>query len=1092
MDSSNFIRDKKNSSSDLIKTVSLDPVADKIEKVVSGKEVEVDQKTGGHLRFILDQLQKTEKMRADKDMDLRLAFQVDPNDANYGIMSTYRQKTGLTPDQILKRIAGPQGDDLVNQILQARSNTMASFGRPRTNRFSVGFEFQQLHPEDQETPEHQRQVQKRIEKMKEVIWNCGSNHIANETWHPNLSQFLKMITRDGLTYGRFAVEFIYPKDGSDTCQAFRAVDAGTIYQIIPSASQDQQQRMAALKQLESLENLQFDIAKYEKDEYKWVQVINGNPVQVFSESELVVYNLFPVTNIEYNGYPLTPVDQALNAIITHISITLHNKLFFENGRAARGMLVFKSDDIDEAAIQKIRNQFHASINSVKNSWRMPVFGVGSEDDIQFQSLDSAGRDKEFQFLSDDTARVVLGAFQMSPEELPGYAHLSRGSNSQALSECFDPSTPIMTDVGLITAKDYLNGLKERLLQVWDGHTWQQARLFETGKKKLTETELECGLKIKTSPDHRFRCLDSNGNEIWKHQSDLQINDYVAVNSRPVDGYSYLIPSFGLPLTADMMEILGWALGDGSVSPARKRVGASVTLFYHQDKEVDIWSRHQSILNDFGIKFTAIDKKITKDQQEAIKDRYGFKSVAASRKKIKIYSTDFVKWLSEIGFYVNGKKRVPPVFHALPVEYRVSFLRGLYSADGHATKLGGVVLTIQDDEIRESIRQMLIGLGVRTTGCKGILRKSFGEKTFSNKLFLKDRNFFWENIGFLQAHKQSRRKTQKWSIGDVQKKFKHLSNDFYWEKVVNLIDFNTEISMVDVEVFNDKHAFILNGIQVHNSDNEYKLTAARDVGLRPLIYDMQDFMNTHVLPKFNEQFSKEFQLVFAGLEKDSPEKETTRLTQDMAVHMTMDDILKTVEKPVLGKELGGQFILNQQWQQSIAPYLTVGFIMEAFFGIKGAAQDPRYDYIRDPFYFQQMQLTIQKAQMAMQNQQMAMQMTMPQQPQQDPQAENGDQGPPQEDPQAENGDQGPPQEEQAQKNELAVTFAALNKSVETNHNAISRMILERHNKIVEKNLEVWKRESSNAVRKILGDIAGGKIVKSEEHDHSDCDHDHDSN
>ena len=37
-------------------------------------------------------------------------------------------------------------------------------------------------------------------------------------------------------------------------------------------------------------------------------------------------------------------------------------------------------------------------------------------------------------------------------------------------------------------------------------------------------------------------------------------------------------------------------------------------------------------------------------------------------------------------------------------------------------------------------------------------------------------------------------------------------------------------------------------------------------------------------------------------------------------------------------------------------------MEEFLGIEGASKDPRYDYLRDPFYFQQMQL-MQAAQQA---------------------------------------------------------------------------------------------------------------------------------
>jgi len=676
--------------------VALDPVAAKALEGMSKSEdskkhilmsMEPEgEKRPAHLTFILDALRKDEIKR-----QTRMAFEVDPDTAKTSTGYLYQQKIGLTPDHILKRITGPQGDDLVNQILQARSNMISSFGRPRTSRFDIGFEFQQITENKDKTKEQHEADLKEVEKLKEVIWNCGYKGL-DEGWSPNLSQTLKMITRDGLAYGRIAIEFIYTKDpttGVDRLHSFRAVDAATIYKIVPSQKHDTTRRQQAIELLQQIQNKKFDTKSYERDEYKWVQVAGGKPIQVFSDKELVVYTLYPTTNIEYNGYPLTPIDQALNAIATHINITIHNKMYFENGRASRGMLVIQSDDVGEAELQKMQLQFHQSINSVGNSWRMPVFGVGTEDSISWQSIDNSGRDKEFQFLSDDTARVILGAFQISPEELPGYAHLSKGSSSQTLSE---------------------------------------------------------------------------------------------------------------------------------------------------------------------------------------------------------------------------------------------------------------------------------------------------------------------------------------------------------------------------------------------SSNEYQITTARDVGLRPLLYDIQDLFNTHIIPKFNEDLSKTHQFVLAGLEDDDPEKESTRLQQDMAVHMTYDDVLTAVEKDKLGAELGGDFPLNQTWQQAIAPYLTVGTIMENFFGVKDASKDPRYNYIRDPFWLQYQQLVLQKAQLAMQQQMMQMQQAQqalnPTPPGQD---QGGDQG----------GDQGdgsgepPPQttgnaEEDTQKTEqwLEKNYQLLSKNTKNNHDTLSGMILKRHAEITARNLEEWRKKSEQAVQKIL--------------------------
>jgi hypothetical protein len=667
--------------------IGLDALSSRVIEELQKNEVE-EAKTGvstesGMLGMILKSLKDSEVNKVQ-----RMAFEIDPANSTAGHVSLYRSKISLVPDHIIKKICGPQGDELVCQILQARSNMIASFGRPRPDRFSIGFEFNELNsdliPHDDE---QYKLVQEELNNAKEVLWNCGYKGLE-EDFHPNLSQFLKMITRDGLAYGRIAIEFIYARDsrtGEDKIHSFRAVDAGTIYRVMPHKEADKSTRLQAIKILQELKNEKFNADQYKKDEYRWVQVVDQRPVQAFTEKELVIYNLYPTTNVEYSGYPLTPIDQAIHAITTHINITLHNKLYFQNGRAAKGILVFKSDNIDESTIQKIRLQFNQSINSVKNSHRMPVFGVGAEEDVMFTPIETQGRDAEFQYLMDSNARVILSAFQMSPEELPGYSHLSRGSNTQALSE---------------------------------------------------------------------------------------------------------------------------------------------------------------------------------------------------------------------------------------------------------------------------------------------------------------------------------------------------------------------------------------------GSNEWKLTAARDVGLRPLLYDIQDLINQHIFPKFFPKLSKSHQLVLAGLDKDDPEKEATRLQEDSPIHMTYDEIMERVEKTRIGKELGGKFPLNPQFQQVIQTYLTFGQILESFFGQKGASIDPRYNFYMNPLWLQWQQMNLQKAQIAMQNQMMQMQQA--QQPQGQ---EQGQDGPPQAPGQpAPTGNE----EEDAKKSEqyqkelgewLQKNQSYLNKSIKDNHNSLTRQILARHDEVTKKRMKEWSENTKKALAKI---------------------------
>jgi len=626
----------------------------------------------------------------------RLAFDTDPA-LNNTYQALYKTKLRLLPDEVLKRI-GIQ-DDLVAAICNARSNQLSSFGRPQPDRFSTGFK---IEPEpgllEKLDDKAKKDLQDRISKAELKILSCGETKGWKDTEALSFGQFMYMCTRNACLFGRIAVEAINVDgmDGKKRFHSFRPIDAGTIYRAAPQKEAGDAVRKQARKLLEQIKNKDLEPERFQDDEYAWVQVISGRPVQAFTAEECLVHNFYPVTDVELDGYPLTPLDTIITAVTTHINIGNHNKLYFQSGRAARGMIVIKSDDADDGVIKHIRQQFQASINSVGNAWRMPIFGVGTDDDIGWYPIDNSSRDMEFQYLSDTNARVILSGFQMSPEELPGYAHLSRGTNNQALSE---------------------------------------------------------------------------------------------------------------------------------------------------------------------------------------------------------------------------------------------------------------------------------------------------------------------------------------------------------------------------------------------SNNEYKLEAHRDVGIRPLLAQFQNFVNSKILPLIDEELSKTCSLKFVGLDVETAEKESTRLQQDMAVHMSMDEVLDKVEKKPVGKEWGGQFLLNPQWQAVLDKYVPQGAIMEHFFGMKGASKDPRYDFLNNPNYFTQMQL-LQAEQQAQQAAQ------QPQPPpggggdsgggqpggdQGDQQDQGGDQ---QQQPDQQGGDQPqeatPDQAPQDLTRSLDQLSGLLSKS-EAQMPTSRRRLLAQQRMFVKKALQAFEAESREAMKEIL-DVA----------------------
>ncbi len=258
-----------------------------------------------------------------------------------------------------------------------------------------------------------------------------------------LSQYLSISVQNALTFGWKGTEIIYDREtepndaGEFPFNRFRPIDAGTIYKTVRNGEQaGVNTRILAIKELERItgDKIKVDYNKLREDKYAWAQEVEGIAKQYFTHKELLMHDFFPSTDVEKNGYPVPPIETVISSITTHISIDTWKRLYFQNGRATRGALIIKSDDVDSPTLEKFRQEFQASINGVQNSFRTPLMGISPSEDIDWLSFAGDKADDSFEFIYDQIARNILATFQMSPDELPGYGHLSKGSNSQTLSE----------------------------------------------------------------------------------------------------------------------------------------------------------------------------------------------------------------------------------------------------------------------------------------------------------------------------------------------------------------------------------------------------------------------------------------------------------------------------------------------------------------------------------------------------------------------------------------------------------------------------------------------------------------------------------
>ncbi len=357
-------------------------------------------------------------------------------------LGLFKPRIRLLPPELIKTIRIT--DHLVAAILRTRGNIMKLYGHLRKDRFDVGLEVE-IKPEFLEilTPEQYKKVSERVKRLEKILLNCGHTEGLEHQDQMTLSEFLSTQTINGLSFGSHGTEIIYDRDakadsnGNFPFHRFRPVDIATIYRAVRRGEQvGANLRELAIKALEMMEGVKFDIdmAKLKEDKYAWLQVIEMQPKNAFTSDEMLVYNLFPSTDIEHNGYPVSPLDTCVNSVTTHISIEAYWKTYFSNGKSSKGMLVIKSDEVDQQMLDAIKMQFNASINSVSNAFRTPIFGISKEDAVEWTSTQDKLENGEFAFTYDQVARNILSSFGVSPDEIPGYGHLSKGTNSQTLSE----------------------------------------------------------------------------------------------------------------------------------------------------------------------------------------------------------------------------------------------------------------------------------------------------------------------------------------------------------------------------------------------------------------------------------------------------------------------------------------------------------------------------------------------------------------------------------------------------------------------------------------------------------------------------------
>jgi hypothetical protein len=818
----------------------------------------------------------------------------------------YKEINTSVPDNILRKISYIH---IIDSIINTKINQIMEYMKFSTDDQREGYTIQKKLSRFADR-KREKSMSESEKKMVEGIVDFLEDGGINAKWdmHDNLRGFVGKILRDTFTFNRVAFEL--ERNMKNELIRYVAIDAQTIRFL-----ETIDPFFVAANTFTKMVEKEYDGKAYLP---RYCQIWNGaiveNPITkdqvIWYPWQLAFEMRNPSTDIWRNGYPASEIEVLSNIITGLLNGIQYNANFFSQGSNPKGLLNVKNGDGGgQQILNQLRQMWSSSIAGVDNAHRMPVV-----EGLELEFID--------------------------------------------MQHCLHGESEILLEgLGKTNLYDLLKDERETVCKIWDGLEFNEARVFKTQKKRICEVKLSNRLTLKTSPDHKFLIL-KDGSPTWVERKDVQLGDYVFVNKKSIDSDKKLFFN-GKLVESDLFELIGWITGDGYIDNghiSRK----NVNVFFHPEKELNIVERFIGVCQKYDINVTRQNVKVTKTRIK-YNEEHNINSHYEEYPRLSICDFKFYEWLKEIG--INSSKdgkTIPSLLYSENADYRHAFLRGLFSADGHISDTGNRIdLTVSNPYLRDNVVSLLMSDGIRCTSfkLKPIENLTFHNISEDNVLLIKDRDVYFEKIGFIQEYKQEReliRQKSLYKVNEAPIEFvrdlalkvktynKSLSRDkrlnkkdlhdllnisrgyqkaslskvvYYGDKigldcpefikkynleiVTELIDWEDEIEMFDVEMKNEEHQFCANGIIVHNSNkdmefqlwNEFlivltcsvftidpselgfqfksqaspfgqdgqkeRLNHSKDKGLKPILVFLQKIINKYVVSELSEDYEFKF-------------------------------------------------------------------------------------------------------------------------------------------------------------------------------------------------------------------------------------------
>lgn len=286
---------------------------------------------------------------------------------------------------------------IIKAIVETRKEQVLSFCEPQTNKYGTGFVIEKKgnYLDAGKQVKVSGAEQKKITWLIDFLLGCGT---SSNFWHSDtFDTFVGKIVKDALELDQATFEVVRNRKGEPI--EFFATDGAT-YRIADSYNDDENNTKHPDKIIQGYAP-------------SYVQLYMGEVKNEFYPWELCFGVRNPQTDIRYNGYGKSELEDMIQTVTAILNADNYNANFFKVGAAPKGIIRY-SGNVNQNTLEEFRRQWQAQVAGAMNAHKVPILNAEKMD---FINTHIPNKDMEFSKFQEFLIKITCAIYKIDPSEI---------------------------------------------------------------------------------------------------------------------------------------------------------------------------------------------------------------------------------------------------------------------------------------------------------------------------------------------------------------------------------------------------------------------------------------------------------------------------------------------------------------------------------------------------------------------------------------------------------------------------------------------------------------------------------------------------